>query len=179
MYLGKEFIYICVVFYENLSTFHDIETDRGLAMKATLLINSWRMAFYLLAFDVRHLCKGYGRMQLRTLSLQGPPSECLLVLGRGHPSENIDCWTVSACVCIRKVASERNCKCLCMCFCVCCLSLCTNGGTGEESHPEGKGLVKRRKKVPFSSETLLPLLCFLWLLIHYTHTHTHKELPCF
>lgn len=32
------------------------------------------------------------------------PSDCLLVLGGGHPSENIDCSMVSACVCIRKVA---------------------------------------------------------------------------
>ena len=74
VYLGYVFIYISVFFfYESLSSFHDIETNCCVAMKATLLINSLRMAFYLLAFDVRHLYKGYGRMQSRALSLQGPP----------------------------------------------------------------------------------------------------------
>lgn len=86
-----------------------------MAMKATPLINSSRMVFYLLAFDIRHLCEGYGRMQLRALSLRGPPSDCLLLLKGGHPSENIDCWTLSPCVCIRKVALARN--------CICCLLL--------------------------------------------------------
>lgn len=88
MYLGDVFIF--VLFYGNLSPFQYIETNFSMAMKATLLINSSRMAFYLLAFDVRHLCKGYGRMQLRTLSLQEPPQIALLVLKGGHPSENID-----------------------------------------------------------------------------------------
>lgn len=70
---SNKYLFIFVLFYQNLSSFHDIETNCGMAMKATLLINSLRIAFYLLAFDVRHLCKGYGRMQLRALSLQGPP----------------------------------------------------------------------------------------------------------
>lgn len=122
MYLGYVFIYIAGVFYESLSSFHDIETNCGVAMKATPLINSSRMAFYLLAFDVRHLCKG-----LRSNAITGPfiagapPSDCLLVLEGGHPSENIDCWTVSACVCIRRAALERNCKCLCV---VCVVAVC-------------------------------------------------------
>lgn len=68
MYLGYVFIYIAAFFYECLSSFHDIETNCDVAMKATLLINSSRMAFYLLAFDVRHLCEGFGRMQSRALS---------------------------------------------------------------------------------------------------------------
>lgn len=48
---------------------------------------------------------------------------------------------MSACVCIRRVALERNCRCLCVYLCVCCAcpSLCTNGEIGGESHPEGKG----------------------------------------
>lgn len=95
----------------------------SMAMKGTLLINSSQMAFYLLAFDIRHLCKGCGRMQLRALSLRGPPSDCLLLLKGGHPSENIDCWTVSPCVCIRKVALVRN--------CICCLLLSYNGEAGD------------------------------------------------
>lgn len=135
------YLFILVLFYESLSSFHDIETNCGVAMKAPPLINSSRMAFYLLAFDVRHLCKGYGRMQSRALSLQGPPSDCLQVLEGGHPLENIDCCTVCACVCIRRAALERNCKCLCVCVhaCCACLSPCTNGEIGGESHPEDKG----------------------------------------
>lgn len=102
-------------------------------MKATLLINSSLMAFYLLAFDIRHLCKGYGRMQLRPLSLHGPPSDCLLLLKGGHPSENIDHWTVSPCICIRKVALARN--------CICCLLLSRNGETGDlQSRGSGQAL---------------------------------------
>lgn len=91
-------------------------------MTATLLINSSRMAFYLLAFDVRHLCKGYGRMQSRALSLQGLPLDCLLVLEGGHPSENIDCWTVSACVCIRTGCFREKLQ-MSLCVRVLCLSV--------------------------------------------------------
>lgn len=71
-YICRLYVFIYIgAFYESLSSFHDIETNCSMAMKATLLINSSRMAFYLLAFDVRHLCKGYGRMQSQGLSLQG------------------------------------------------------------------------------------------------------------
>lgn len=67
MYLGYVFIY-----YESLSSFHDIKKNCSMAMKVTPLINSLRMAFYLLAFDVRHLCMGHGRTQSQALSLCGP-----------------------------------------------------------------------------------------------------------
>lgn len=60
------------LFCESLSSFHYIETNCCVVVEATLLINSSCMAFYLLAFDVRHLCKGFGRTQSWALSLQGP-----------------------------------------------------------------------------------------------------------
>lgn len=107
------------------------------------------------------------------------PSDCLLVLEGGHPSENIDCWTVSACVCIRRAALERNCKCLCVCLraCCACLSAWTNGEIGGESHSEVRGHspCKREKGNSIFLYTLLsnapalPSLCFSLLLKGYTY----------
>lgn len=95
-----------------------------MAMKVTVLINSLRMAFYLLAFDVRHLCMGYGRMQSQALSLHAPPPR-LLASSRGRSSFRkywlLDSERLCVCVCIRRAALERNCKCLCVCLCVLCL----------------------------------------------------------
>lgn len=87
-------LYLCL-FTGSCLFFTILRKICSAAMKATLLINSSQTAFYLLPFDVRHLCEGYGRTQLQALSLRGPPSDCLLLLKGGHPSENIDCGTVS------------------------------------------------------------------------------------
>lgn len=113
------------------------------------------------------------------------PSDCLQVLGGDHPSENIDCWTVSACVCIRRAALERNCKCLCVCLRVCraCLSPCTDGEIGKESYPEGKGHspCKGKKGNSISRNTLLPnaftlpSLCFPCLLKAGTYTYVKSS----
>lgn len=113
--------------------------------------------------------------------IAGPPSDCLQVLEGDHPSENIDCWTARACVCIRRAALERNCKCLCVYLSVCCacLSLCTDGEIGEERHPEGKGYspCTREKGNSIFLNTLLPnapafpSLCFPLLLIACTYTY--------
>lgn len=167
-----------------LSSFHDIETICGVAVKATLLINSARMAFYLLAFDVRHLCKGYGRMQSRALSLQGPPPG-LPASSPGRPSFRkywlLDSERLCVRVCIRRVASERNCKHLCVSLCVCCacLSPCTNGEIGGESHPEAKGHLscKREKGNSIFLDALLPNAptrpspCCPWLLVACTYIY--------
>lgn len=73
LYSSYAFINSTLLFCKSPSSVPDIETNCGGAMKAALLINSSWMASYLLAFDVRHLCKGYGRMQSRALSSPGPP----------------------------------------------------------------------------------------------------------
>lgn len=76
------------------------------------------------------------------------PSRCSLVLQGGHPSENIDCWTVSICVCIRKVELRREIANAFFCarLCVHSGSLCTNGEIGGESTPEGRGSCKEKRK---------------------------------
>ena len=186
--------------YESLSSLGDIETNSCVAMKATLLINSLRMAFYLLAFDVRHLCKGYGRMQSWALSLQGPLR--LPASSRGRPSFR-KYWLLDSerlCVCIGRASLERNCKCLCVCPCVCCacLSPSTNGEIGGESRPECKGHrpCKGRKEILFSStrcskmrplgRLCVPMLMIartyttymwsLWVTSHLVHTHLSSRL---
>lgn len=64
--------------------------------------------------------------------IAGARSDCLLVLQGGHPSENIDRWTVSGCVCVREcVCMSRPALieklqmplCVCIYVCVCVLYL--------------------------------------------------------
>lgn len=90
---------------------------------------------------------------------------------------------MSACVCIRSVALERNCKCLCVCLRVCCacLSPCTNGEIGGKSHPEGKGhsSCKREKGNSNFLNTLLPNAPALPSLCFPSPTLTHEDLACF
>lgn len=90
-------------------------------MKATPLINSLRMAFYLVAFDVRRRCWGCARTQLRApFIVGGPPHaaatpqiarqssrEAILqkILTVGHGASVYVC--VFACV-LGEVASERE-----------------------------------------------------------------------
>lgn len=90
-------------------------------MKATLLINSLRMAFYLVAFDVRRRCWGCARTQLRASFIVGgrplaaatpqiarqSSREAILqkILTVGHRASV--CVCVSVCV-LGKVASKRE-----------------------------------------------------------------------
>lgn len=154
-------------FYENLSSFGDIETNCSVAMKATPLINSLRMAFYLMAFDVRQLCTGDGRTQLRApfiaASPHHPPTPPLTLLTGppGRPSFRKYWLPDSVCVCIRKVELRREIAnaFFCAWLCVHSGSLCTNGETGGESTPEGSGSCKKKKKKKTLERQLHPPRC--------------------
>lgn len=111
------YLYGCSFFYETLSCFHDIETNCSEAMKATPLINSLRMAFYLVAFDVRRRCRACARTQLRAPFIVGGPRlaaatpqiarqssrEAILqkILTVGHGASACAC--VFACLCLERL----------------------------------------------------------------------------
>lgn len=74
--------------------------------------------------------------------IAGARSDCLLVLQGGHPSENIDRWTVSGCVCVREcVCMSRPALieklqmplCVYICLCVCVVPVCLFGRKGNET----------------------------------------------
>lgn len=91
------------IFYDSPSILSMIETNYYATMKAPLLINSLWIAFYLLIFDVQHLCKGL-RWNTITAPLISTGAELPIICcphKRGHPSENIDCLTTQ-CLCLNK-----------------------------------------------------------------------------
>lgn len=74
--------------------------------------------------------RNYGPFHCRRApSRRSHPSDCSPVLQGGHPSENIDCWTQSICVCA--------CVCVCMCECV---RVCIRKGYLQERERDCKCL---------------------------------------